>query len=96
MSSNMINFYKTGTIGSGSSGQTNLIPQATDASGAIYNGKGYKENCRWSSSSQGESANNNYDITGFIPCVTGNTLHIVGITVSSASSPYIVLFNASK
>ncbi len=45
----------------------NQIPISTDASGAIYNGKGYKENTKLSTSGGGEVAASGVVTVGFIP-----------------------------
>ena len=74
----------------------NQIPISTDDSGAIYNGTGYKNGVRWSSSSQAESANDDYGMTGYIPCKHNDTIRIKDVVPSTSSSGYIVLFDSSK
>lgn len=56
---------------------TNQIPISTDASGAVYNGKGFKENVRLSSSGADklDSAATGIYATGFIPCTRSDTLY---------------------
>lgn len=46
---------------------TNVIKTSIGADGNIYNGKGYKENTRWSSSSNAEKEYGGISITGYIP-----------------------------
>lgn len=45
---------------------TNQIPKSTDTDGSIYNGIGYKENTRYSNSSQDIVEKTGFDMTGFI------------------------------
>ena len=53
---------------------TNQLPISTDADGTIYNGKGYTENTRLSTSSSGPTTGNGWCTTGFIPCKIGDTI----------------------
>lgn len=74
---------------------TNQIPISTDASGAIYNGKGYKEGCYMN---QGNEANNNTtDLTGFIPIKPGDILRLANMPFnSSVQQCRLTVFDASK
>ena len=74
---------------------TNLVPTSVDASGAIYNGKGYKENYRLNSSG-GETALNGAVVCGFIP-YNGQMVRVWGSTASTAgtSGNYIAFYDAS-
>ncbi|MBR5305606.1 MAG: hypothetical protein IKU47_01670 [Oscillospiraceae bacterium] len=53
---------------------TNQIPISTDASGNIYNGKGYKE--RTYINNGKENANNYTDLSGFMPCKVGDVIRL--------------------
>lgn len=53
---------------------TNLLPLATDASGAVYNGKGYKVNAYDNNGT--EAYNDRTCLTGFIPCKAGDVIRI--------------------
>lgn len=57
----------------------NQIPISTDTDGSIYNGKGYKEGTRISSSSGSISANDAVDLTGFIPIKLGDVVRMKNI-----------------
>lgn len=74
---------------------TNLVPTSLDASGAVYNGKGYKENYRLSSGG-GESQTNSAVVSGFIP-YSGQIIRAWGSTTASAgtSGNYIGFYDAS-
>lgn len=81
----------TVVIGTGSSEPVliNQIPISTDTDGSIYNGKGYKEGTRISSSSGSISANDATDLTGFIPVKMGDVIRMKNVdfkwaTVASA------------
>lgn len=54
---------------------TNQIPISTDESGNVYNGLGYKDNARISSSGA-ESTLNGAFLTGFIPVKAGDTVYL--------------------
>ena len=58
---------------------TNQIPISTDTDGSIYNGKGFKEETRISASSGTISANTAVDLTGFIPCTSGDIVRMKDI-----------------
>lgn len=75
----------------------NWLSEATDDNGDIYNGIGYKNGYRWSSSVQGESSvSGNYGITGYIPCSYLDVIRLKNIMPATTSSPYIVCFDSSK
>ena len=48
----------------------------------IYNGKGYKENTRWSSSSAAESGATGVYVTGCIPWTKGATVYLKNIRMN--------------
>ncbi len=62
----------------------NWIEYATTApnSAEIYNGKGYKENTRWSSSSAAESSAPGVYVTGCIPVSGGETVYLKNIRMN--------------
>ena len=63
---------------------TNWIPLSTIApdSTEIYNGKGYKENTRWSSSSLSEIDVTGVYVTGCIQCDPGDTIYLKNIRMN--------------
>lgn len=74
---------------------TNLVPTSKDSSGAVYNGKGYKENYRLNSSGT-ESALTNAVVSGFIP-YNGQIIRAWGSTASTPATTgnYVAFYDAS-
>lgn len=72
------------------SSYTNLVPLSTDTDGSIYNGCGYKENVRLSSSGGiSSSAQNGSVTTGFIPFHgDGDIVRMKGAEWVGASNTY--------
>lgn len=68
-------------------GYTNLISAATTTPGGteIYNGTGYKDGYRWSSSSKTETEYSSGRISGWIPYVSGATYRIKNFYMSKTS-----------
>ena len=66
----------------------NWIEYATSAPGSttIYNGKGYKENTRWSSSSAAESNATGVYVTGCIPWTKGATVYLKNIRMNKSDT----------
>ena len=54
---------------------TNQIPISTDASGNVYNGKGYKDNT-YVTGTGADDTKPNYDSTGYIPCKVGDVIRL--------------------
>lgn len=61
---------------------TNQIPISTDASGNIYNGKGFKENTFVNAGNEGGVPG--VDVTGFIPCKVGDVLRFKNMRFTAA------------
>lgn len=83
------------------SGVNNLVPASTDTDGSIYNGKGYKDNARLSSSgSVSGSAQAGSVVTGFMPYTSLGVVRIKGATWAGLSTSvghfYIHAYDASK
>lgn len=57
---------------------TNVLPLAIDTDGSVYNGKGWKDQTRISSSG-GDSSANGMSTTGYIPCKLGDVVRLRGI-----------------
>jgi len=57
---------------------TNQLPLAIDTSGAVYNGKGWKDSTRLSSGG-GDSSANGMSTSGYIPCRLGDVIRLQGI-----------------
>lgn len=79
---------------------TNLVPLSTDTDGSIFNGVGYKENVRLSSSGGVSGSSQNGSVTtGFIPW-GGDTdvLRLKGVdwVHESGKHYYVNFYNASK
>lgn len=64
---------------------TNLVPTSITPQGEIYEGVGYKDGIRISSSGS-ESAQAGATTTGFIPCVLGDTIRIAGALWNKADT----------
>ena len=58
---------------------TNQIPISIDTNGSVYNGKGYKENTRISSSSGSISSMDGVDLTGLIPVSMGDIVRMKNV-----------------
>ncbi len=82
-----------------STGYTNLVPTSTDTDGSIYNGTGYKDNVRLSSSGGVSSTAQNGSVTtGFIPCTNKDVLRIKGAEWLTATNGhyYLIFYNEDK
>lgn len=68
-------------------GYTNLVPTATATPDGteIYNGTGYKNGYRWSSSAKTETAHEKGRISGWIPFVSGATYRMKHFYISTTS-----------
>ncbi|MBR5872533.1 MAG: hypothetical protein IKZ06_02690, partial [Oscillospiraceae bacterium] len=82
---------------------TNLVPTSTDTDGSVFNGVGYKENVRLSSSGGiSGSAQNGSVTTGFIPWYGDTTvLRMKGViwknsTANTGGHYYINCYDANK
>ena len=75
---------------------TNQVPNSKAADGTPYNGgQGYKDNTRLSLSA-GESSQNGYTVTGFIPVKVGDTIRFKNVNTSSSSTNvFIIFYNSS-
>ena len=75
---------------------TNQVPNSKAADGTPYNGgQGYKDNTRLSLST-GESSQNGYTVTGFIPVKVGDTIRFKNVNTSSSSTNVFVIFYDSS
>ena len=77
---------------------TNVLPLALAADGtSVYNGKGWKENTRWSSSGNSEGTASGIYLTGWIPASDGDTIYLKNITMPyvSGNTCMIHFFNDS-
>lgn len=78
---------------------TNQIPISTDTDGSVYNGVGYREGYRLSSSGELSSTSGMY-VTGFIPAVNTDDVYLKNVThnrnASDASTQRIAFYDASK
>lgn len=82
------------TIISGGVSYTNLVPKSTDTDGSIYNGVGYKDNARLSSSGGvSGTAQAGSVVTGFIPYSSLGIIRIKGATwagIAAAEGHYYI------
>ena len=62
----------------GTATYTNLVPTSTDSSGNIFNGTGYQDGYRLSSSGS-TSACTEQTATGFIPCTSKDVFRLAGV-----------------
>lgn len=77
------------TVTEGGAGYTNLVPTSTDTDGSIYNGTGYKDNVRLSSSGGvSGTAQNGSVTTGFIPYSANDVVRIGGVEWLNATKNY--------
>ena len=86
--------YKPAT---GGVAYTNQLPISTDENGAIYNGKGWKENTRIGSTG-GETTQDGIGLTGFIPAGNNSAIRItssVAVT-SDYNNQSVALYDANK
>ena len=78
---------------------TNYIPISTDDNGNIYNGKGFKEGVRYSTSSKAESALDGAYLSGIIPVANKDVIYLKNVSIN-ANNPTnynnVVFFNDSK
>lgn len=80
----------------------NQVPISTDTDGSIYNGTGYKDNARLSSSGGvSGSAQNGSVVTGFIPYTPGAVIRMKGAEWLGATDKYtghfyLCFYNSSK
>ena len=78
---------------------TNLVPTSTDTDGSVYNGTGYKNNVRLSSSgSVSGSAQNGSVTTGFMPWQSKGIIRLKGATFTQTSGEhyYIHFYDENK
>lgn len=73
---------------------TNQIPISTDKSGAIYNGKGFKENTWVNAGNEGSVSGKN--CTGFIPCKIGDVIRLKNIGFDNDSNNRLSFFKSDK
>jgi hypothetical protein len=69
---------------------TNQLPISTDASGNVYNGKGYKENTYLSTGN--EAAKNGTYTSGFIPAVGGNMMYFKNVEILKDQDGHRICF----
>lgn len=83
----------------GGAGYTNLVPTSTDTDGSVYNGTGYKDNARLSSSGGVSStAQTGSVVIGFSPCTIDDVIRIKGAKwIGNATGHYnFNLYSSSK
>lgn len=74
---------------------TNQLAISTDASGNVYNGKGFKEDTYLSSGNEGTRTG--IYTTGFIPCKLGDTLYCKNVGMQTGQDGHrLCFYNADK
>ena len=71
---------------------TNQVPISKDANGSIFNGKGWIEKTRLSSSGA-TKANDYTSTTGYIPATSGATIRIKGVAWNNGAD-YVCTYNS--
>lgn len=92
-------YIETTTESEGGVAYTNLVPTSTYTDGSIYNGTGYKDNTRLSSSGGiSSSAQSGSVTTGFMPWQSKGVIRIKNATYPQVSSEhyYIHFYDANK
>lgn len=79
----------------GTVGYTNLVPTSINTDGSVYNGVGYKENYRLSSSGN-ESSEAGACVTGYIKFKHGDVIRTVGSTGSASNGGMYIGFYKSS
>lgn len=97
LSCNYINMFTIITLDEQISNQgisyTNLIPSSVDKDGSVYNnGKGYKENTRFSSSSNADVSSNGITVTGYIPVKRNSKIMFKGLTFRENGENYSMFY----
>ena len=69
-----------------SESDNNVLPFAVGEDGLIYNGCGYKENTRWSTSGNTDATLNGVCITGYIEVNPGDVVYLKNITMPNNNS----------
>lgn len=88
--------------GEDTDGYTNLVPTSTDADGSVYNGVGYMDNYRLSSSGGVSStAQTGSVVTGFIPFAVSDVIRMkgaqwLGATETYGGHYYLCFYDSSK
>lgn len=74
---------------------TNQIPISTDASGAVYNGVGYKKGYQMNQGNEQE--NRDVCVTGFIPCKAGDVIRMKNMPFNTTlANCKLSFFNSDK
>ena len=86
----------TGDDETGTTSYTNVLPLAVDTDGTVYNGSGFKQNMRWSNSSNNfkDAGGDNWDVTGYIAVKQGDILRLKNITWQDGSYSRMNIYNA--
>lgn len=98
---NFIYYYKK-FVEVGGSMYENLVPTSVDTDGSVFNGCGYKENVRLSSSGGiSGTAQTGSVTTGFMPFTPGSTIRMKGVEFMDANTKYnghfyVVFYDKNK
>lgn len=74
---------------------TDVLSQAGDGTGAVYNGIGYKHGYSWAVDGKTLVENNWATCTGYIPCATGDTIYVDGMSINKTQNDdfRVILFD---
>ena len=79
----------------GESAYTNLVPMAMTDSADVYNGTGYMDNNRLTTTN-GISYKSGFVHTGYIPAKQGDIIRVSGADFDGTAGNYILVFNSSR
>lgn len=76
---------------------TNQVPISIDTDGSVYNGTGYKNGYRLSSSGAEKAADVYCSVTGYIPATGGDVIRIGGVSwyVDNNAANYLCAYDSS-
>ena len=85
------------TVTEGGLAYTNLLPSATDASGNVYNGTGFKLGVRLSGSAGTETSatSETFGTSGYIPVSIGDTVRIENYYAPTGIASYMISYAAT-
>lgn len=75
-------------------GYTNQVPLSKDTDGSVFNGTGYQDGLRLSSSGATKTAEFS-TVTGYIPVKPGDVIRVVGVEWYSDSGNYVCTYDSS-
>lgn len=77
-------------------GYTNLVSDAIDANGSVYNGNGYQDGSYLYYSNFEATAQSGFTVTGFIPFSHTDIIRMSGVTWTATNKSCIAFFDVNK